>query len=302
MEMAVNEPRHGEKAVGFNDFVSAFGGSGTDTWSDPNDQAILDQDVGAWELGITIVEGQYTGIVNDDTHGDFNRVCLWRFSGGAVLHQLQPGLGIKRITQRVAQQIKRHDQDGDREPGQSRDVRRDKNIASPLARHDAPFGGRRLNTKAEKAQSSGGNHDPSDDSATVDHGGCDDVWQHFYEEDFQIRRRCRTRGLDISTFAFLARIKLVDAGPRSPQPGAPLTYVTTGEFLTLFGLGTLRDLPNIEQVEQMSVSNRPSIDLLELAPLFGTGVSESLDHDGKIEEFDVTAPFYIGEAESDRRQ
>ena len=39
------------------------------------------------------------------------------------------------------------------------------------------------------------------------------------------------------------------AGPRSPQPGAPYTYVTTRAFLVHFGLDTLRDLPDIEALE-----------------------------------------------------
>lgn len=33
------------------------------------------------------------------------------------------------------------------------------------------------------------------------------------------------------------------SGPRSPQPGAPYTYVTTKTFLSHFDLDTLRDLP-----------------------------------------------------------
>ena len=38
----------------------------------------------------------------------------------------------------------------------------------------------------------------------------------------------------------------IAAGPRSPQPGAPYTFVTTPAFLSQFGLDTLRDLPDIE--------------------------------------------------------
>lgn len=46
------------------------------------------------------------------------------------------------------------------------------------------------------------------------------------------------------------RVKdMVAAGPRSPTPGAPLTYVTTKEFLSHFGLNGLRDLPDIEALE-----------------------------------------------------
>lgn len=42
---------------------------------------------------------------------------------------------------------------------------------------------------------------------------------------------------------------MITAGPRSPTPGAPFTYVTTKGFLEHFGLETLRDLPDIEALE-----------------------------------------------------
>lgn len=40
--------------------------------------------------------------------------------------------------------------------------------------------------------------------------------------------------------------EMISAGPRSPSPGAPFTYVTTKQFLVHFDLETLRDLPDIE--------------------------------------------------------
>lgn len=47
----------------------------------------------------------------------------------------------------------------------------------------------------------------------------------------------------------LRRQGLITAGPRSPEPGAPLTYVTTEHFLAVFGLNNLRDLPDIEALQ-----------------------------------------------------
>lgn len=44
----------------------------------------------------------------------------------------------------------------------------------------------------------------------------------------------------------LRRQDLVAPGPRSPQPGAPLTYVTTPQFLSRFGLASLSELPDAE--------------------------------------------------------
>ncbi|MEO6012375.1 MAG: SMC-Scp complex subunit ScpB [Devosia sp.] len=42
---------------------------------------------------------------------------------------------------------------------------------------------------------------------------------------------------------------MITAGPRSPTAGAPFTYVTTKAFLSHFALDTLRDLPDIEALE-----------------------------------------------------
>ena len=42
---------------------------------------------------------------------------------------------------------------------------------------------------------------------------------------------------------------LIAAGPRSPTPGAPYAYVTTPAFLSHFGFESLRDLPDIERLE-----------------------------------------------------
>ena len=48
----------------------------------------------------------------------------------------------------------------------------------------------------------------------------------------------------------LRRAGLIAAGPRSPQPGAPVTYVTTKAFLDRFGLDSLRDLPDFDRLEE----------------------------------------------------
>ena len=42
---------------------------------------------------------------------------------------------------------------------------------------------------------------------------------------------------------------LIGTGPRSPQRGAPYTFVTTEQFLVAFDLESLRDLPDREQLE-----------------------------------------------------
>ena len=42
---------------------------------------------------------------------------------------------------------------------------------------------------------------------------------------------------------------LIGNGPKSPQRGAPHTFVTTSEFLALFNMQSLRDLPELEAIE-----------------------------------------------------
>jgi segregation and condensation protein B len=42
---------------------------------------------------------------------------------------------------------------------------------------------------------------------------------------------------------------LIGTGPRSPRRGAPYSFVTTEQFLIAFGLESLRDLPDREQLD-----------------------------------------------------
>jgi len=51
----------------------------------------------------------------------------------------------------------------------------------------------------------------------------------------------------------------IASGPRSPTPGAPYTYVTTKHFLSAFGLETLRDLPDMEALEDAGLLSRQSV-------------------------------------------
>ena len=47
---------------------------------------------------------------------------------------------------------------------------------------------------------------------------------------------------------------LIGTGPRAPRRGAPYTFVTTDAFLAAFGLESLRDLPDAEQMEDAGLS------------------------------------------------
>jgi segregation and condensation protein B len=46
---------------------------------------------------------------------------------------------------------------------------------------------------------------------------------------------------------------LIATGPRAPRRGAPYTFVTTEQFLVHFGLDSLRDLPDAEQLADAGV-------------------------------------------------
>ncbi len=58
------------------------------------------------------------------------------------------------------------------------------------------------------------------------------------------------------TIAGLRSANFLASGPRSPTPGAPYTYVTTKHFLSAFGMQTLRDLPDIEALEDAGLLSR----------------------------------------------
>lgn len=70
------------------------------------------------------------------------------------------------------------------------------------------------------------------------------------------------------TIAFLRGLGFIGSGPRSPQPGAPYTYVTTDTFLTHFGLNTLRELPDFEALEEAGLLSKTKL----MAETFDTGL------------------------------
>jgi len=66
------------------------------------------------------------------------------------------------------------------------------------------------------------------------------------------------------TIASLRNANFLASGPRSPTPGAPYTYVTTKHFLSAFGMQTLRDLPDIEALEDAGLLSRQVVQTEEL--------------------------------------
>lgn len=52
----------------------------------------------------------------------------------------------------------------------------------------------------------------------------------------------------------LAERDLIGTGPREPRRGAPYTFVTTEAFLAAFGMQSLRDLPDPEQLDDTGLA------------------------------------------------
>ena len=66
-------------------------------------------------------------------------------------------------------------------------------------------------------------------------------------------------GKDISRdlIGRLAERDLISTGPREPRRGAPYTFITTESFLAVFGLESLRDLPDPELLADAGLSAPP---------------------------------------------
>jgi len=61
------------------------------------------------------------------------------------------------------------------------------------------------------------------------------------------------------TIGHLRALGFIAAGPRSPTPGAPYTYVTTKGFLSHFGFDTLRDLPDMEALDDAGLLSKDKL-------------------------------------------
>jgi segregation and condensation protein B len=64
------------------------------------------------------------------------------------------------------------------------------------------------------------------------------------------------RQIDRDLVGRLRRLGLIANGPRSPEPGAPIMYVTTPEFLKRFGLESLDALPEREKLEEAGLLDK----------------------------------------------
>ena len=77
----------------------------------------------------------------------------------------------------------------------------------------------------------------------------------------------------------------IASGPRSPQPGAPYTYVTTKTFMSHFGFDTLRDLPDIEALEEAGLLSKEKLLAGDIMPEFAG--------DDEEEESEIGSPDHL---------
>lgn len=82
----------------------------------------------------------------------------------------------------------------------------------------------------------------------------------------------RLAGREISrdVIGALKRHGLIDGALRAPEPGAPFAYVTTKRFLEVYGLASLRELPNIEKLEDAGLLQGPAAEA-DLDGMLGFG-------------------------------
>jgi segregation and condensation protein B len=104
-------------------------------------------------------------------------------------------------------------------------------------------------------------------------------------------------GKEISrdTIGALRADGFIGAGPRSPQPGAPYTYVTTREFLESFGFDSLRDLPDMEMLQEAGLISKEKLLAGDVPEAFDLADGE--DRDGRDRESEDRE----GEVETDER-
>ena len=79
------------------------------------------------------------------------------------------------------------------------------------------------------------------------------------------------------TLGHLRGLGFIAAGPRSPQLGAPYSYVTTKAFLSQFGFETLRDLPDMQALEDAGLLSKEKLLSGDFPPLTDTALVDDDD-------------------------
>lgn len=83
-------------------------------------------------------------------------------------------------------------------------------------------------------------------------GGMETLALIAYKQPLMKEEVDQVRGVDSTYFIRgLLEKKLIKISGRSELPGRPMLYSTTSEFLEVFGLASLADLPPLREIEQM---------------------------------------------------
>ncbi|MBZ9798749.1 SMC-Scp complex subunit ScpB [Mesorhizobium sp. ES1-4] len=78
--------------------------------------------------------------------------------------------------------------------------------------------------------------------------------------------------------------ELIASGPRSPTQGAPYTYVTTKNFLSQFGLDTLRQLPDFEALEDAGLLSKEKLVARDIPTGLANGESDGEESKTEVVE------------------
>jgi segregation and condensation protein B len=101
------------------------------------------------------------------------------------------------------------------------------------------------------------------------------------------------RNISRDVIAALRGGELLATGPRSPQPGAPHTYVTTPAFLGMWGLQSLRDLPDLDRLEEAGLLGKAPLPE-ELRGALGITDDDEDDAEIKADEDGDVDEDYVG--------
>ena len=97
-----------------------------------------------------------------------------------------------------------------------------------------------------------------------------------YQQPVTRAELSRLAGHDISR-DILGRLKslgVIAPGPRVPQPGAPIAWVTTARFLEVFTLRSLGDLPDLDMLADAGDLDRNAAEGVETALDDALGILE----------------------------
>jgi len=84
------------------------------------------------------------------------------------------------------------------------------------------------------------------------------------------------RGVDVdSTLNTLLERRLIRIAGRKEAPGRPLLYATSREFLEVFGLNDLSELPTLRELGDVSIQAAPEVDLRYERAAEGDGPGEA---------------------------